>query len=153
MFVEGVVSKRLELLGQLAAAGHGERGRHADVMQATAIVIQPEQQRSDQLVLAVLVPPESGDDAVGGARVLDLDHRALAWLIRAVERLRDHAIETGALESCQPLRRDSAIVRHRRQMDRRLRAAEQPLEAAAALALRDIAKVLAVHGQHIERDE
>ena len=49
--------------------------------------------------LPVLVPAEAGDDAVGGARVLDLDHRALAGLIRPVDRLGDHAVEPGALES------------------------------------------------------
>ena len=50
-----------------------------------------------------LVPAEAGDDAVGGARVLDLDHRALAGLVRAVSRLRDDAVEAGAFEAREPV--------------------------------------------------
>ena len=70
---------------------------------APLVVVEAEQQRADQLVLAVLVPAKAGDDAVGRARVLDLDHRALAGLIRPRRRLGDHAVEAGALEARQPL--------------------------------------------------
>ena len=69
------------------------------------VVVQAEQQRADALVRSRLVPAEAGDDAVGGAHVLHLDHRALARLVGAVRRLRDHAVEAGALEARQPLGR------------------------------------------------
>ena len=55
-----------------------ERRRDADVMQHARVVVEPEQQRADERVLAALVPAEARDDAVRGARVLDLHHRALA---------------------------------------------------------------------------
>ena len=60
------------------ALRHRERGRDADVMQRALVVVQPEQQRPDERARTGLVPAEAGDDAVGGARVLDLEHRALA---------------------------------------------------------------------------
>ena len=59
------------------------------------------------MLLPALVPAEAGDDAVGGARVLHLDHRALARLVDAVLRLGDHAVEAGALEARQPLAGDA----------------------------------------------
>ena len=49
-------------------------------MEPPCVVVEPEQQRAD-LVLAALVPAKAGDHAVGGARVLDLEHRALAGLV------------------------------------------------------------------------
>ena len=121
MIVERVHPKRRQLLGQLLAPGHRERRGHADVMQPPVIVVQPEQQRSDQLVLSRLVPAEAGDDAVGGARVLDLDHRALAGLVGAVGRLHDHAVEPRAFELRQPLDGLRVIARHRCEVDRRRR--------------------------------
>ena len=51
----------------------------------------------------VLVPAEAGDGAVGGALVLDLDHRPLAGLVRAIEPLGDDAVEAGALEPVEPV--------------------------------------------------
>jgi hypothetical protein len=41
---------------------------------------------------------------VGVAGVLDLDHLSLSRQIRAVEPLRDHAIQTRTLERVNPLR-------------------------------------------------
>ena len=92
---------------------HRERRRHADVVQRAVVVVEAEQQRADQLAGAVLVPAEAGDDAVGGAHVLDLQHRALARLVRAARRLGDHAVEPGALEAVEPVggeRRDRACI-------------------------------------------
>ena len=45
-----------------------------------------------------LVPPVAGDDHVGGALVLDLQHRAGVGLVRRPERLGHDAVEPGALE-------------------------------------------------------
>ena len=74
-------------------------------MQRALVVVEAEQQRADEPVLSRLVPAKARDDAVGRARVLDLDHRALARLVRAVLRLGDHAVETGAFEPREPVRR------------------------------------------------
>ena len=43
----------------------------------------------------------SGHGAIGGARVLDLEHRALAGLVRRADGLGDHAIQPGALEGVE----------------------------------------------------
>ena len=152
MALERVHAQRRQLLGQLLAHRHRERRRHADVLQAAAVVVEAEQQRAD-LVVAALVPAEAGDDAVGGARVLDLDHRALARLVGGVDRLGDHAVEAGALEALEPLGRQRAIVGHRREVDRRGGGAEQPLEPGAAFVLRQLADVAAVDREQIEGDE
>ena len=48
---------------------------------------RPEQQRPDVRPGPVLVPPEPGHHAVGGALVLDLEHRPLARLVGASRRL------------------------------------------------------------------
>ena len=76
-------------------------------MQRALIVVQPEKQRPDG-VGRRFVPPEPGDDAVGGPGVLDLEHRALAGLIRGICRLGDDAVETGAFEALEPLGRDTS---------------------------------------------
>ena len=39
---------------------------------------------------------------VGGALVLDLEHRACVRLVRRTQRLRDHPVEAGALELLEP---------------------------------------------------
>src|SRR5262245_5639299 len=135
MPLERIRAKRRELLGELATTSHRERGCDADVMQPPAVVVETEQQRANKLVLPVLVPAESGDNTVRGTRVLDLDHRALAWLVGARQRLGDHAVEPRTFEARQPLRGHVAIARHRCEMDRRLRAGQQLLESHAALAL------------------
>src|SRR5262245_49550246 len=99
MFIECALAERLELACQRATYIHAECGRYTDVMQAAAIVVEPEQQRSDQRPASVLVPAETGNDAVGRARVLHFEHRALARLVRSVLRLRHHTIESCTLES------------------------------------------------------
>src|SRR5262245_41354034 len=133
MAFEGADAQRRELLDQLAPLLHRERGRHADVMQRAFRAVQPEQQRSNERVSPILVPAKTGDDAVGGPRVLDLDHRALAWLVDSQFRLRDHAVETGAFEARKPLDRRAAIVSRRGQMDRRPGLRQHALETGAKL--------------------
>ena len=123
------------------------------MMQHALVVEQPEQQRADD-IRRLLVPAESGDHAIGGARVLDLEHRALAGLIRRVFRFRDHAVEARAFEALQPFGGDRAIARHRREVDRRRRPfASSCLERVAPLALRTIHDRRAIDRQQIEADE
>ena len=148
-----MLAQRRELLRELPPHRHRERGRDADVVQSTAVVVQPEQQGSDQLVLSGLVPPKSGDDAVCGSCVLHFDHRALARLVHAVLGLRDDAVEAGAFEARQPFGGNRRIARHRRDVDRRLDAGERLLEQRAPLALRRLAQVAAGSRKQIEGDE
>ena len=82
------------------------------MMEVSAVVAQAKQQRSDERSRSVLVPAESTNDAVGGARVFHLEHRAFARFIRPMLGLCDHAIESGALESRQPVRSLRTIARH-----------------------------------------
>ncbi len=123
------------------------------MLQPSFVVVQAEEQGTYARVLPVLVPAEARDDAVSRARVLHLDHRALAGLIGPVDRLGDHAVEPGALESCQPFRRQRAIAGHRGQVNRRPGIGQQPLQAPAPLRLRDTAQVLAVGRERIEPDK
>src|SRR5436190_907532 len=93
-----VVAQRRELLDQRAPRRHRERRRHADVVKDTRVVVEAEQERADCLgaaLLGALVPAKAGDDAVGGARVLDLEHRPLAGLVARARRLGDDAVEAG----------------------------------------------------------
>jgi hypothetical protein len=107
-----------QFVGELAPAGHRERRRDADVMERPLLVVEAEQQRPDEIASG-LVPSKPGDDAVGRALVLDLEHRALARLIRQRVGLGDDTVETGAFEPLQPLGSDRSIARDRREVDRR----------------------------------
>ena len=113
-------------------------------MQCAAMVVQSEQQRADECVLAVLVPSKAGHDTVGRARVLHLDHGALARLVASVFGFGDHTVEAGPLETRQPLRRRPCVARHGRQVDRRTQRAECALQQAAPLRLRDVPHVPSV---------
>ena len=108
----------LQELDQLGALGHREGRGHPDVLELPVGVPQAEEQRADQRARPVLVPAEAGDHAVGGAGVLDLRHRPLARLVRAVGALGDHAVEAGALEDVEPVAGDRRIGGRRRQAHR-----------------------------------
>ena len=73
-----------------------------DVLQHALVVVQPEEQRAHG-VLAALVPAEAGDHAFGGARMLHLDHRALAGQVGARLGLGDHAVQPRAFEAREPV--------------------------------------------------
>ena len=130
MPVQGL-AERLQLLREGFAAIPGEGRRDADAVQGPAVVEQPEEQRSNMGPSAVLMPPEAGNGTVGGALVLDLDHRPLPRLVRPVEALGDDAIEACALEAVEPVRGERAIGGRRGQVDRGVEVAlERLLEAA-----------------------
>src|SRR4051812_37010983 len=103
------------------------------MMKHAFVVVEAEQQRADELAFGLLVPTKPRDDAVGRPRVLDLDHQPLAWRVRERVRLRDDAIEPGALEAFEPVLRGLRITSDRRDMYRRLRLRERVLERGAAL--------------------
>ena len=128
--------QRLQLVEQLLAPGHREGPDDPHRQQLAVGVVDAEQQAADQVVTA-LVGAVAGDDAVGGALVLDLGHRALVGLVGAVELLGDEAVEPGPLELGEPLRRDGAVGRRRGEVDRA--PARRPAPARAAPAARGTA--------------
>ena len=72
-------------------------------MQRAVVVVQTEQERTD--TLAVLVGPEPGHDAVGGAMVLHLEHDPLVGLVGLLDRFGDDAVEPGTFEPREPVAR------------------------------------------------
>src|SRR5580658_5094091 len=82
------------------------------------IVKQAQQKRSDS-TLHLLVPPEASYHTVAIAIMLHLEHRALVRFIDTIQRLRHHTVEPRALKPLKPIRRNTAIGRRRRQMNRR----------------------------------
>ena len=126
------------------------------MMEDAGVVVEAEKERADRLGAALLgahVPAKAGDDAVGGTHVLDLLHRPLARLVGRVERLGDDAVEAGALELAQPRRGDVAVVRHRRQVERRPRRAEKLLERGAPARLGLVDAALSGRGEQVEGHE
>ena len=111
MLRQVVRDERLELGDEARPSGHRERRGDADVMQATVVVVESEEQRTHDP--AALVPAEARDDAVGRALVLDLEHRPLVGLVRAVERLGDDTVEARALEAGEPVVRHGDVRRGR----------------------------------------
>ena len=84
--------ERLQLLGERGTLGGFEPGTESDMVKHAGIVIQPEEERTDDALL--LGVTKSADHAVRRASRLDLHHgRALAGRIRRVDSLRDHTIE------------------------------------------------------------
>src|SRR5690606_26358896 len=132
----GVLAERGELFGDAGALGGREPRRDADVAQDPRLIEQAEQQRTH--TVAVLVPAEAADDAVGRALVLDLEHLALARQVRQRQGLRDHPVQPRPFEVTEPERRDRAILGRWRQMQRRTQLRELALEQLAPLAERAI---------------
>ena len=83
--VGGLDPQRVELVDQLGAPGDGEGRRDADVLQLAVGVVQAEEEGAEQRLLVGrgLVEAVAGDDDVGGADVLDLDHRPAVGLVGA----------------------------------------------------------------------
>ena len=134
--------------------GHRERRGDADVMQLARARRRARAAASPRASLPALVPAEAGDDAVGGARVLDLDHRALAGLVRrrrpAWRSRRRGPRLRSARATRRPARGRASSASGGSAARRR---AEQPLEPRAPLALRRVAQIVAVDGEQIEGDE
>src|SRR6185437_14362061 len=81
----------LETLGERRPLASRNVRREAHVMQQ-AVIVQAQQQRAHHLLLGAV--PESADDAIGRARLLDLDHSvAIAALVWQIDSLGDDAVE------------------------------------------------------------
>ena len=89
------------------------------MVELALVVVEAEQQRPDFLLLLGIA--EAADDAVGGALLLDLDHRPLAgavFLIGPLGDRRRRARRRCARASCE---RGVAVAGHRRKMQARRR--------------------------------
>jgi hypothetical protein len=122
------------------------------MVELAAVVIESKQQRSDR-VFAALVPAKTGEHTIGSARVLHFDHRAFARLIRRIHGLCNHAVKACALEFREPLGRQRAIARHRRQMNRLVDAVKGFLEEGSPVDLSGRHHVAAVERQQVESHE
>src|SRR5579871_2733838 len=122
--VEGVLAVWHEKLRQFAALLLCKAGADADVLQATGIVKESEQQRADFGLRPLLIPAESRHHAVAIALMLDLEHDALVGLVGDRERLGHDAIEPRAFEAVEPVLRHGRILGGRRDVDRRLGGSE-----------------------------
>lgn len=116
------------------------------------LAVEPEQERADGVGPA-LVHPVAGDDAVGRALVLDLEHEALVGLVGDVDRLGDDAVEARALELGEPALRDVAVGCRRGQVDGRLGRGECLLERRAPLGERLVEVGLFAEREQVEGDE
>jgi hypothetical protein len=65
-----------------------------NIIELAFAVVEAEQQGGDQPRVPLVA--EAADDAIRSAPFLDLEHRALARLISAVEALGDHPVERAA---------------------------------------------------------
>jgi len=93
------------------------------VLQHTVVVVQAEEQRAYS-ILTALVPAEPRHHALGGACMLHLRHRALAWLVGTLRRLRNHPVESGTLELLEPPRCHAMVSGHWGEVNRRANARE-----------------------------
>src|SRR5262249_52503415 len=101
--------------GQRRLVFAADRGREAHVVQQAGLVIEPEQERADDVL--ALVVTEAADHAVGAAVVLDLLHGApLARVVGEVAPLGDDAVKRRA-DALEPLPGFRQLRRCRRQAD------------------------------------
>ena len=115
-------------------------------------LVEPEQQRADR-VRTRLVHPVAGDHAVGGPRVLDLEHDALVGLVGDRQRLGDHSVEAGALELGEPSLRSGQLGGRWGDVERRAGAGQRVDKRGAALDERSPGVVVIAEGEQVERDE
>ena len=71
------------------------------MVEQALVIVEAEQERADFLLL--LGVAEAADHAIGGALLLDLDHRPLARAIFEVHPLGDHAVERSAAAFSHPI--------------------------------------------------
>src|SRR5215211_2645286 len=108
MIIEGG-DQWLQLRKQLLTTSSRKCPDHSDTGELTGVFVKPQQQ-GPNAVRAALVHPIAGDDTVGSALVLDLEHGALVRLVRASQRLGHHPVKASALELGEPLDREVMIT-------------------------------------------
>ena len=142
---------RGQLLDQRRPARHRERGRDTDVLKGAGAVVQPEHQAPDDG--SGLVQPVAGNHDVGGAHVLDLQHRPLVLLVGRPARLGDDAVQPGALKESEPVASEGRVVGGRGQVNRGGGFGQGLLEQGPSLLLRSARQVLRSQGQQVKGDE
>src|SRR5712675_2461597 len=140
MSVERVLAIWSEKLHQLQTLRVGKARADADVLEVSALVVQPEQQGTEFGFLTGLVPAEAGDDAVAITLVFHFQHDTLVRLIGPIVAFRDYAVEPGALETPEPIGGRSSVTRCWRNVKWRLHAREHRLESGASFAKGCVAK-------------
>ena len=105
MGIEGVACRGSSSFTSAARRSHENDDVTPTWCRVPRVVVQAQQQRADVRRPARLVPAEAGDHAISSAGVLDLEHGALARLVRRVEGLGDDAVEAGTFEALEPIAR------------------------------------------------
>ena len=151
--VEGMLAIGRQKLHELATLLVGEARTHADVLEVAVVVVEAEEERADRRSLRVLVPAESGDNAIAVALVLDLEHDAPVRLIDAVLRFCHHAVEARTLEAPEPIGGRGAVARRGRDVERRRGVGEHRLELGAPLRKWGTAQIVIVLAEHVEEHD
>ncbi len=97
--------------------------------------------------------PVTGDNALGGTRVLDLEHDALVGLVGPGQRFGDDPVEPGAFEELEPLLGDLAIRRRRGDVDRWSRVGQRVDQQLAAFLEAQAHHVVVAEREQVEGDE
>ena len=150
--VERILAIGREKLHQLEPLLVGKARADADVAEIPVVVVEAEQQGADRVLSPLLVPPETGDDAVGFALVFDLQHHSLVRLVGAVLGFRDDAVESRAFEAAKPVGGGRPVARRRRDVNRRLRVLEERFESCASFGEWCVAQALVALAEQIEED-
>ena len=130
MALRRIHPQRLQLLDQLLAPLHGERGADADVLERARVVVEAEQQRADDR--AALVEAVARHHDIGRPLVLDLEHQPGVRPVRQIERLGDDPVEPRALVLLEPLLRQLDVGGRR--------APDGPAVAASASAAASVVR-------------
>ena len=124
--------ERLQLVEQLAAAGHREGADDTDAGQVARCRCTGRAGASRWRSGPDLCRPVAGHHAVGRPLVLDLEHDPLVRLVRARQRLGDDRRQARRPRTREPPLRQGAVGRRRRQVD----GAATPASAAPSAARR-----------------
>src|SRR5438270_11383971 len=147
----GRFDQRLELFRQRGPLPGRNCGGEADVVEQSVVPVEPEQQRTDFLLLFRIA--EAADDAVSGALLFDFDHRPLARAVVLVGALGDHAVERAAA-ALEPAERDVAVAGHWRQLETwRHVGTKETLQLLAASRERFGGEILAVELEKVEHHQ
>lgn len=153
MILHGVLAEGGEEVDELAAFGFSEAGAGAYVLELAGVVVQAEEERTDEGVFAAFVPAKAGDDAVAVALVLDLEHGPLVGLIDAAGCFGDDAVEARTFEAAEPVFGLCVIPCGGCEVERRLGAGEHLLETLAACAEGLVAEVVVAGGEEVKEDD
>jgi hypothetical protein len=151
MVLQGSLAVGREKLDELDAPVVGEARANTDVVKLARLVEQAQEQRSDAIVIALLVPTKPGHDAVAVSLVLHLEHHAFVGLVPRRCCLGDHTVQARALEARKPIAGQLAVSRDRSDEQGRLDVGQQLLQTSTALAERQLAQIALAFREQIEK--